>query len=153
MSSNRRSKSNFLQEPFPDEPEVFQPFDQHRLPLPTIKDSLKLNKVNQLLFWHFPCTCVIKVDCKLYLVVKYLVWKFFLIIILKRFLILENLRKSTKKLRYFSKTQKGLFSSGASEDMSSKSSFFVQKFNFQFPRKLSIFLGEKLVKMFWFWTF
>ena len=24
--------------------------------------------------------------------------------------------------------------------------FFVQKFNFDFPRKLSIFLGEKLVK-------
>ena len=35
----------------------------------------------------------------------------------------------------------------------SKSSFFVQKFNFDFPRKLSIFLGEKLVKMLWFWTF
>ena len=35
----------------------------------------------------------------------------------------------------------------------SKSSFFVQKFNFHFPRKLSIFLGEKLVKMWWFWTF
>ena len=34
----------------------------------------------------------------------------------------------------------------------SKSSFFVQKFNFDFPRKLSIFLGEKLVKMLWFWT-
>ena len=29
----------------------------------------------------------------------------------------------------------------------------VQKFNFVFPRKLPIFLGEKLVKMFWFWTF
>ena len=28
-----------------------------------------------------------------------------------------------------------------------KSSFFVQKFNFDFPRKLSIFWGEKLVKM------
>ena len=27
--------------------------------------------------------------------------------------------------------------------------FFVQKFNFDFPRKLSIFFGEKLVKMFW----
>ena len=27
----------------------------------------------------------------------------------------------------------------------SKSPFFVQKFNFNFPRKLSIFLGEKLV--------
>ena len=25
--------------------------------------------------------------------------------------------------------------------------------NFDFPRKLSIFLGEKLVKMLWFWTF
>ena len=35
----------------------------------------------------------------------------------------------------------------------SKSSFFVQKFNFDFPRKLSIFWGEKFVKMFWFWTF
>ena len=35
----------------------------------------------------------------------------------------------------------------------SKSSFFVQKFNFDFPKKLSIFLGEKLVKMLWFWTF
>ena len=34
-----------------------------------------------------------------------------------------------------------------------KSSFFVQKFNFDSPRKLSIFLGEKLVKMLWFWTF
>ena len=34
-----------------------------------------------------------------------------------------------------------------------KSSFFVQKFNFDFPKKLSIFLGEKLVKMLWFWTF
>ena len=34
----------------------------------------------------------------------------------------------------------------------SKSSFFVQKFNFDFPRKLSIFLGEKLGKMLWFWT-
>ena len=35
----------------------------------------------------------------------------------------------------------------------SKSSFFVQKFNFDFPNKLSIFWGEKLVKMLWFWTF
>ena len=35
----------------------------------------------------------------------------------------------------------------------SKSSFFVQKFNFDFPRKLSIFWGEKLMKMLWFWTF
>ena len=35
----------------------------------------------------------------------------------------------------------------------SKSSFFVQKFNFDFPTKLSIFFGEKLVKMLWFWTF
>ena len=35
----------------------------------------------------------------------------------------------------------------------SKSSFFVQKFNFDFPRKLSNFGGEKLVKMLWFWTF
>ena len=38
----------------------------------------------------------------------------------------------------------------------SKSSFFVQKFNFDFPdfpRKLSIFWGEKLVKMLWFGTF
>ena len=36
----------------------------------------------------------------------------------------------------------------------SKSSLFVQKFNFDFPRKLSIFFwGEKLVKMLWFWTF
>ena len=35
----------------------------------------------------------------------------------------------------------------------SKSSFFVQKINFDFPRKLSIFLDEKLVKMLWFWTF
>ena len=34
-----------------------------------------------------------------------------------------------------------------------KSSFFVQKFNFDFPRKLSIFLGEKLVKMLWFLDF
>ena len=30
---------------------------------------------------------------------------------------------------------------------------FVQKFNFDFPRKLSIFGCEKLVKMLWFWTF
>ena len=35
----------------------------------------------------------------------------------------------------------------------SKSSLIVQKFNFDFPRKLSIFLGEKLVKMLWFWAF
>ena len=35
----------------------------------------------------------------------------------------------------------------------SKSSFYVQKFNFHFPRKLSIFLGEKLAKMLWYWTF
>ena len=36
----------------------------------------------------------------------------------------------------------------------SKCSFFVQKINFDFPRKLSIFFGgEKLVKMLWFWTF
>ena len=35
----------------------------------------------------------------------------------------------------------------------SKSSFFVQKFNFDFTRKLSIFLSEKLMKMLWFWTF
>ena len=34
----------------------------------------------------------------------------------------------------------------------SKSSFFVQKFNFDFQKKLPIFLGEKLVKMLWFWT-
>ena len=39
------------------------------------------------------------------------------------------------------------------ETHSSRSSFFVQKFNFDFPRKWSIFLGEKLVKMLWFWTF
>ena len=32
----------------------------------------------------------------------------------------------------------------------SKSSLFVQKIYFDFPRKLSIFLGEKLVKMLWF---
>ena len=31
--------------------------------------------------------------------------------------------------------------------------FLSKKFNFNFPRKLSIFLGEKLVKMLWFWTF
>ena len=31
--------------------------------------------------------------------------------------------------------------------------FFVQKFNFDFPRKLSIFWGEKLGKMLWFWAF
>ena len=30
---------------------------------------------------------------------------------------------------------------------------FVQKFIFDLPRKLSIFWGEKLVKMLWFWTF
>ena len=35
----------------------------------------------------------------------------------------------------------------------SKSSIFVQKFDFDFPRKLSIFLGEKLVEMLWFWAF
>ena len=35
----------------------------------------------------------------------------------------------------------------------SKSSFFVQKLNFDFPRKLSIFWAEKLVKMLWFCTF
>ena len=35
----------------------------------------------------------------------------------------------------------------------SKSSFFVQKFNFDFPRKLSIFWGEKLAKMLRFWAF
>ena len=34
----------------------------------------------------------------------------------------------------------------------SKSSFFVQKFNFDFPKKLLIFLGEKLVKMLWLST-
>ena len=34
----------------------------------------------------------------------------------------------------------------------SKSSFFVQKFNFDVLRKLSIFLGEKVVKMLGFWT-
>ena len=35
----------------------------------------------------------------------------------------------------------------------SKSSFFVQKFNSDFPRKLSIFWGKKIVKMLWFGTF
>ena len=30
---------------------------------------------------------------------------------------------------------------------------FCQKFNFDFPRKLSIFWAEKLVKMLWFGTF
>ena len=35
----------------------------------------------------------------------------------------------------------------------SESPFFVRKFNFNFPRKLSIFWGEKLGKMLWFWTF
>ena len=29
---------------------------------------------------------------------------------------------------------------------------FIQKFNFDFPRKLLIFLGEKLVKMLWLST-
>ena len=32
-------------------------------------------------------------------------------------------------------------------------STLFEKFNFDFPRKLSIFWGEKLVKMLWFWTF
>ena len=31
--------------------------------------------------------------------------------------------------------------------------FIVQKINFDFPRKFSIFCGEKLVKMLWIWTF
>ena len=31
--------------------------------------------------------------------------------------------------------------------------FFVQKFNFDFPRKFSTFLGEKLAKMLRFWAF
>ena len=35
----------------------------------------------------------------------------------------------------------------------SKSSFYVQKINFDFLRKLSYFFGKKLVKMLWFWTF
>ena len=35
----------------------------------------------------------------------------------------------------------------------SESQIFVQKFNFDFPRKLSIFWGEKHVKMLWIWTF
>ena len=35
----------------------------------------------------------------------------------------------------------------------SKSSFFVQKFNFDFPRNCRFYMGEKLVKMLWFWTF
>ena len=35
----------------------------------------------------------------------------------------------------------------------SKSSFFVQKFNFDFSRKLLIFWGEKLAKMLWFLTY
>ena len=35
----------------------------------------------------------------------------------------------------------------------SKSSFFVQKLSFDFPRKLAVFGGEKLVKMLWFWTY
>ena len=43
--------------------------------------------------------------------------------------------------------------SSTEEAHCSKSSFFVQKFNFDFPRKLSIFWGEKLVKLLWFWTF
>ena len=35
-----------------------------------------------------------------------------------------------------------------------KSSFFVQKFNFDFPRKIvEFFWGKKLVKMLWLWTF
>ena len=35
----------------------------------------------------------------------------------------------------------------------SKSHNFVQKFNFDFLKKSRFFLGEKLVKMLWFWTF
>ena len=35
----------------------------------------------------------------------------------------------------------------------SKSNFFVQKFNFDFPQKIVDFFGEKLVKMLWFWAF
>ena len=34
-----------------------------------------------------------------------------------------------------------------------KSFFFEQIFNFDFPRILSIFGGEKVVEMLWFWTF
>ena len=35
----------------------------------------------------------------------------------------------------------------------SKSSFFVRKIHFNFPRKLWNFFGWKLVKMLWFWNF
>ena len=36
----------------------------------------------------------------------------------------------------------------------SKSSFFVQKINFDLPEKIvNFFVVEKLVKMLWFWTF
>ena len=35
----------------------------------------------------------------------------------------------------------------------SKSSFSVQKFNFDFPKKFSTFWGEKLAKFLWFWAF
>ena len=60
---------------------------------------------------------------------------------------------------YFStKYQSKKISNNASEARKflthcSKFSFFVQKFNFDIPRKLSIFLIEKLVKMLRFWTF
>ena len=47
-----------------------------------------------------------------------------------------------------SKTKLNIFSPHCS-----KSSFFVQKFNFDFPRKIWEVLGEKLVKMLRFWTF
>ena len=56
--------------------------------------------------------------------------------------------------RYFSKDKNGILTGFVSPipnkpfEHSSKSSSFVQKFNYDFPRKLSMMiLGEKLVKM------
>ena len=50
-----------------------------------------------------------------------------------------------------------LYISVESHDMRRNTLFeifiFCPKLNFDFPRKLSIFLGEKLVKMMRFWTF
>ena len=66
--------------------------------------------------------------------------QFWIFLFLVKIWILKNHQKSLIRVTHFLQTH------------CSKSSFLVQKFNFDFPRNCRFFLVEKLVKMLRFWT-
>ena len=63
----------------------------------------------------------------------------------------RNLHFLSKNSTFFSRKNVELFWVKTRENAAVL--YFLAVDNFDFPRKLSIFLGEKLVKMLWFWVF